>query len=63
MAKAKNVKAVFVKGKNKVIVDDIPAPSIADGDILVKMKACGLCGSDLEKSVRTLWHGITKAGS
>ncbi len=49
MAKAKNVKAVFVKGKNKVIVDDIPAPSIADGDILVKMKACGLCGSDLEK--------------
>lgn len=43
------MKAVFVKEQNSVSIDDIPAPNIGDGDVLVKMKACGLCGSDLEK--------------
>jgi len=43
------VKAVFIKEPNQVSVNDIPSPKIGGGDILVKMKACGLCGSDLEK--------------
>lgn len=43
------MKAVFVKEQNKVSVNDVPSPSIGDGDVLVRMKACGLCGSDLEK--------------
>lgn len=44
------MKAVFVKGRDTVSVDDISVPQIADdGDVLVRMRACGLCGSDLEK--------------
>jgi L-iditol 2-dehydrogenase len=43
------MKAVFVKGKNRVAVDDISVPCMGDQDVLVKMRACGLCGSDLEK--------------
>ena len=43
------MKAVFVKERNQVSVDNVPSPGIGDGDVLVKMKACGLCGSDLEK--------------
>ena len=43
------MKVVIVKEENKVAVNDIPLPSISEGDVLVKMKACGLCGSDLEK--------------
>ena len=44
------MKAVFVKGNSAVSVDDINAPQMtSDGDVLVKMRACGLCGSDLEK--------------
>lgn len=43
------MKAVFVKEQNQVTVNDVPLPIIGDGDILVKMRACGLCGSDLEK--------------
>lgn len=43
------VKAVFVKEENGVSVKDILMPEIGDGDLLVKMRACGLCGSDLEK--------------
>jgi len=43
------MKAVFVAEENSVSVKDIPIPEISDGDVLVKMRACGLCGSDLEK--------------
>lgn len=44
------MKAVFVKGHCAVSVDDIKTPEMtSDGDVLVRMRACGLCGSDLEK--------------
>ncbi|MEO9295536.1 MAG: zinc-dependent dehydrogenase [Nitrososphaera sp.] len=45
------MKAVFVKGHSAVSVDEIATPQLAEGggDVLVKMRACGLCGSDLEK--------------
>lgn len=44
------MKAVFVKGRSTVSVDDIGTPQMAgEGDVLVRMRACGLCGSDLEK--------------
>jgi L-iditol 2-dehydrogenase len=44
------MKAVFVKGHSAVSVDEIKAPEIVgEGDVLVRMRACGLCGSDLEK--------------
>jgi L-iditol 2-dehydrogenase len=44
------MKAVFVKGHNAVSVDDVKVPDLSSaGDVLVKMRACGLCGSDLEK--------------
>ncbi|AIF84235.1 theronine dehydrogenase-like Zn-dependent dehydrogenase [Candidatus Nitrososphaera evergladensis SR1] len=44
------MKAVFVKGHSAVSVDEIKAPEMAsEGDVLVRMRACGLCGSDLEK--------------
>jgi L-iditol 2-dehydrogenase len=44
------MKVVFPKGRNTVSVDEIGDPQITgDGDVLVRMRACGLCGSDLEK--------------
>jgi L-iditol 2-dehydrogenase len=44
------MKAVFVKGRSAVSVDEVPSPKIASkGDVIVRMRACGLCGSDLEK--------------
>jgi len=44
------MKAVFPKGGNAVSVDEVGDPQMAsDGDVLVRMRACGLCGSDLEK--------------
>jgi L-iditol 2-dehydrogenase len=44
------MRAVFVKSHGKVSVDEIVAPRMTgEGDVLVRMRACGLCGSDLEK--------------
>jgi L-iditol 2-dehydrogenase len=33
----------------KVILREMEIPKLSEGDILVKMKACGLCGTDVEK--------------
>lgn len=43
------MKAAFVKGSSNVVVEDIEKPTLCTGDILVRMHACGICGSDLEK--------------
>lgn len=42
------MKAVMIDG-DTVKVKDMPLPTVGRGDILVKMRACGLCGSDIEK--------------
>ena len=34
-------------GDGRLTVEDVPTPSIGDGELLVRMSACGLCGSDL----------------
>lgn len=44
-----NMKAAFVGVRSSVEVKNIPIPKIERGTILVRMRACGLCGSDLEK--------------
>jgi L-iditol 2-dehydrogenase len=43
------MKAVSIKGKELISIDELATPELEDGDILVRMRACGLCGSDLEK--------------
>ena len=43
------MKAVSVKGKESVSIDEVASPKLEEGDVLVKMRTCGLCGSDLEK--------------
>jgi L-iditol 2-dehydrogenase len=41
--------ACFLDGPRKVAVRDVPVPNLAAGDILVRMEASGICGTDLEK--------------
>jgi L-iditol 2-dehydrogenase len=47
--------AVYYSGSD-IRLDEKPVPEIGDGEILVKMKACGICGSDLME-----WYRIKKA--
>jgi L-iditol 2-dehydrogenase len=41
--------ACFLDAPKKVRVNDVPIPNLAPGDILVRMEASGICGTDLEK--------------
>lgn len=43
------MKAVSVGGDSTVSVDEARVPTPGSGEILVRMQACGICGSDLEK--------------
>jgi L-iditol 2-dehydrogenase len=43
------MKAALVVPKGGVRVADVPEPSPAEGEVLVKLKCCGVCGTDLEK--------------
>jgi len=43
------MKAAFVKGPSQVEIRTVDRPTVGDGGIIVRMCACGVCGSDLEK--------------
>ena len=43
------MKAAVVKGNSTIEIKNIEKQSLGSGDMLVKMRACGICGSDVEK--------------
>ena len=43
------MKAAMVGPMGGVTMEDVPEPSPAEGEVLVKLKCCGVCGTDLEK--------------
>lgn len=43
------LKAALIVGKGLVRLQDVPPPKVGPGELLVKMRACGICGTDLEK--------------
>jgi len=43
------MKAAVVKGNSIIEIKNIEKQSLGPGDILVQMRACGICGSDVEK--------------
>jgi L-iditol 2-dehydrogenase len=43
------LKAAFIAGKSVVRLEDIAVPKVGSGELLVRMRACGICGTDIEK--------------
>jgi len=43
------MKAAFCYSPKKFLIDEIPKPTIDEDEILVKIIACGICGSDIKK--------------
>jgi L-iditol 2-dehydrogenase len=41
--------ACFLDAPKRVAVRDVPIPKLSTGDVLVRMEASGICGTDLEK--------------
>src|SRR3954447_5150739 len=43
------MKAAVYRGKSTVSVDEIETPLVGDGEILIRVEACGVCHTDLKK--------------
>jgi 2-desacetyl-2-hydroxyethyl bacteriochlorophyllide A dehydrogenase len=39
--------AAVLQGPGRISVEDVPVPVVGDGDVLVEVDLCGICGSDL----------------
>jgi L-iditol 2-dehydrogenase len=44
---AKTMKAAVFCGPGKIVYKDFPLASCGGGDIVIKVHACGICGSDV----------------
>ena len=53
---------VAVVDNGTVSVKNLPAPEIGNGEILVRMESCGICGSDVEKVFGSYSKPSTKLG-
>ena len=43
------MKAAIIQSNGVVKLEELPRPEIGSNELLVKMRACGICGTDLEK--------------
>jgi L-iditol 2-dehydrogenase len=41
------MKALILKEYNQLVYQDVPEPTVEPDDVLVQIKACGICGSDV----------------
>lgn len=49
--------ACLLEGPNRIALRDVPIPHLNKGDVLVRMEASGICGTDLEKIEGSLGPG------
>ncbi len=47
MALQEKMRAAVLRGFDKIMVEDVPMPILRAGTILLKVKACSICGSDI----------------
>jgi len=50
------MRAAVYRGKDQVAVEDVPVPCIGDGEVLIRVAACGICGTDVKK----IHHGFVR---
>jgi L-iditol 2-dehydrogenase len=43
------MRAAVYRGKGRVVVENVPVPAIGAGEVLIRVAACGICGTDLKK--------------
>ena len=52
------MKGVSYEGVGKIVVkDDLPMPSVKPDEALIKVKYCGICGSDVESFKKAGMYG------
>jgi len=45
----KTMRAGVYREKGIVRVEEVPVPEVADGEVLIKVAVCGICGTDIKK--------------
>ena len=45
----KTMRAGVYREKGIVRVEEVPVPEVAGGEVLIKVAACGICGTDIKK--------------
>ncbi len=51
------MRAAVYRGKGRVVVETVAVPAIGAGEVLIRVAACGICGTDLKK----IEHGFVAA--
>src|SRR5271169_5963790 len=51
---AGQMRAGVYRGKGKVVLESVPIPEIGEGELLFRVAACGICGTDIKK----IHHGF-----
>src|ERR1700735_2897002 len=55
-ASKSRMRAGVYRGEGRVVVESVPIPSIGEGEVLFRVAACGICGTDIKK----IHHGFVK---
>ena len=50
------MRAGVYRGEGRVVVEHVPIPQISPGEVLFRVAACGICGTDIKK----IHHGFIK---
>lgn len=46
---AKLMRAGVYRAKGRVEIEEVPVPEVTDGEVLIRVAACGICGTDIKK--------------
>jgi propanol-preferring alcohol dehydrogenase len=47
------MRAAFCRQAGKLVVEEVARPTPGPGEVLVRVRSCGICGSDLQISTGT----------
>src|SRR5262245_11745372 len=50
------MRAGVYRGLGRVVAEDVAVPQIGDGEVLIRVAACGICGTDVKK----VSHGLVQ---
>ena len=42
------MKAALLLDPHRMVVEDVPMPAVGEGEVLLKVDSCGICGTDME---------------
>ena len=58
MSGGATARALVLQAPRRLAVRELPVPDVGDDDALLRVEACGLCGTDHEQYTGALWAGF-----